>query len=153
MKRMGFALIALMGLGGVALAQPGEGGMAGRLAQADANKDGKISKDEVRSQRGAAFDRLDANKDGFISAADRAQAAEGPPKAGEGTRGEGRGRRGGGEGMMRFDADGDQKVSRAEFVDRGFEGFDRLDANKDGALDQSELQAARGRRGAAGAGL
>ncbi|HEX5105875.1 MAG TPA: EF-hand domain-containing protein, partial [Pirellulaceae bacterium] len=61
-----------LGAGG----QPGRPGRPGGFpqfnpraifAQMDANKDGKLAKDEVRGPLAEGFDRADANKDGFIS--------------------------------------------------------------------------------------
>src|SRR4051812_38611466 len=44
------------------------GGAAGRMFKsADANADGKVSRDEFMAQAAARFDRLDANKDGFLT--------------------------------------------------------------------------------------
>ena len=45
--------------------------------------------------------------------------------------------------MMQFDADGDGKVSKQEAPERMQEGFDAMDTNKDGALDQAEIKALR----------
>lgn len=45
--------------------------MAGMmLRHADTNQDGKISRDEVRAEADQRFDRLDANRDGFIDKAE-----------------------------------------------------------------------------------
>ena len=41
-----------------------------RLARLDLNKDGRISRDEMRERADARFARLDANKDGFIDKAE-----------------------------------------------------------------------------------
>ena len=51
---------------------------AGQLAlnKLDANKDGKVSADEYRAPMLANFDRLDLNRDGVISAAERQTAAK-----------------------------------------------------------------------------
>ncbi|MFO1095776.1 MAG: hypothetical protein U0992_21085 [Planctomycetaceae bacterium] len=40
------------------------------IQQNDANKDGKLSKDEVPEPRRDFFDQIDADKDGFITAAE-----------------------------------------------------------------------------------
>jgi multidrug efflux pump subunit AcrA (membrane-fusion protein) len=63
------------------------------------------------------------------------------PDGGRG--GPGGGPRAGGFDMMQFDADGDGKVSKQEAPERMQEGFDALDTNKDGALDQGEIKAMR----------
>ena len=51
---------------------------AGQLAlnKLDANKDGKVSADEYRAPMLANFDRLDLNRDGVISQAERQTAAK-----------------------------------------------------------------------------
>jgi Ca2+-binding EF-hand superfamily protein len=105
------------------LAGPAGGG---RLAAMDANKDGRISRDEFRGPA-PLFDRLDADKDGMLS------GKEMRPRAGSRTR------PGAATSPRRgaIDRDGDGKVTRDEF--RGPATlFDRLDSNGDGILDQSD---------------
>jgi Ca2+-binding EF-hand superfamily protein len=46
------------------MAGPGAGGGNRAFQQRDQNGDGKLSRDELP---GALFDRLDANKDGFVT--------------------------------------------------------------------------------------
>ena len=48
-------------------------------------------------------------------------------------------------GMMRkeFDADGDGKISKEEFVSGPTAMFDRVDSDRNGSLDQKELEAAK----------
>jgi hypothetical protein len=101
------------------------------ISRADANGDGAVSRDELRTERDSAFGRLDRNGDGFLSGDDaprRRQAA-------------------GGERLDRaraaFDTDGDGQISEAEFVNGPMVGFDRADANKDSVVDAGELQALR----------
>jgi HlyD family secretion protein len=53
------------------------------------------------------------------------------------------GSRSGGFDLMQLDADGDGKVSKQEAPERMQEGFDAMDTNKDGALDQAEIKALR----------
>jgi len=118
--------------------QPGAGGFIERF---DANKDGKVAKDEF--PRADMFDQLDANEDGFI---DEDEAPTGPPGGGRGrpqTQGgeQGQGRVGdqpGAGGFMgMFDKDKDGKVTKEEFT--GPENmFDQLDANGDGAITEDE---------------
>jgi CubicO group peptidase (beta-lactamase class C family) len=52
------------GIVGGRVGLPGAGGMGGLFKQRDKNHDGKLSRDEVPA---ALFDRLDANKDGFVT--------------------------------------------------------------------------------------
>jgi HlyD family secretion protein len=74
---------------------------------------------------------------------------DGPPGGPRGDRGgdsskrPGGGSRSGGFDLMQFDADKDGKVSKQEAPERMQEGFDALDTNKDGALDQAEIKAMR----------
>jgi photosystem II stability/assembly factor-like uncharacterized protein len=87
----------------------GPGGFADRLKEMDANKDGKITKDEVPEQMLRLFDRADANTDGAIDEAELKAMAEragrgrsqgGPGAGGPGTGGPAGGNRGerGGQG-------------------------------------------------------
>ncbi|WEJ99885.1 MAG: EF-hand domain-containing protein [Candidatus Sphingomonas phytovorans] len=46
------------------------GGHGGMIARLDTNKDGKISREEMRASADARFDKLDTNKDGFIDQAE-----------------------------------------------------------------------------------
>jgi hypothetical protein len=113
---------------GTALAQ-GPGGGAQFWASADANKDGAVTKAEFDASRTARFTAQDANKDGFLVQAEMAPppGAGGPPPGG-----------GGGFGM-RADADGDGKISKAEFLAGGATQWERADANKDGKVDKAEI--------------
>ncbi len=153
------------------------------FAKLDANRDGFVTQDEMKAHRGdragkagswsdrkskrsamrggamadpaAAFDRLDANKDGMISRDEFAKAREmrierrvemrgDAPKA-DGQR-EGRSgkrmmriHRMGAHGMMRMaDANNDGKVSLAEMQDAAVRHFDMMDANRDGSLTPQE---------------
>jgi len=137
-KLTGLAALSVLAISGAAMAQPAAPAAADRLMQADANGDGRITKDEIRAQRLTIFARMDVNSDGVVNVEDRPAAAEGQAKT--------KRRRGG--DYARFDADNDGKVTQAEFVDRDYDGFDRLDANKDGAIDASEREALQQRRGA-----
>lgn len=111
----------------------GGGGGGGMLARLDTNGDGKVT----RAEYAAPFDLLDANKDGFIDATERAAIPQGGP---------GGGGAGGGGRMARLDRDGDGKLSRAEFE----APFARIDTNNDGVVDASERDAIRARLGAGG---
>jgi hypothetical protein len=94
----------------------------------DANKDGKISRDEFLAGPLAAFAKMDANKDGFLS-------EEEQPKHGPGFGPPGRGPEG-------RDMKGDHKPpTQADFLKRGGEMFDHLDANHDGKLTKAETEA------------
>jgi Ca2+-binding EF-hand superfamily protein len=112
----------------VVLAQGREGAP---LEQADANHDGKVTKQEYIDARAAQFARMDRNGDGFIDAADmREDANERGQRAAAALRG-------------RIDSNGDGKISKEEFVNAPTMVFDKFDANKDSVLDATELEAAR----------
>ena len=112
----------------VVLAQGREGNA---LDQADANHDGKVTKQEYNDARAALFARMDRNGDGFIDDADsRAGGNERGQRAAKALRG-------------RIDSNGDGKISKEEFVNAPTLVFDKFDANKDGVLDAQELEAAR----------
>jgi len=116
----------------VVLAQGREGNA---LEQADANHDGKVTKQEYNDARAALFARMDRNGDGFIDDADsRAGGNERGQRAAKALRG-------------RIDSNGDGKISKEEFVNAPTMLFDKFDANKDGVLDATELEAARNAAG------
>jgi Ca2+-binding EF-hand superfamily protein len=127
---------------------PGPGGPAAaaafrqRVLAMDKNGDGKVSKDEFTGQPGV-FDRLDANKDGFVTPQEAAQPARpgagGPPPARPGLMG---------PGLRAMDKNNDGKISKDEFTGPA-PLFDRLDRNSDGFISTDELPG--GRPGAAGA--
>lgn len=168
------AALATTTIGGVALAtQMQDGGghhRGGAMAQADANHDGTITRDEFLAAATQRFDKMDANHDGKITAEERmtwrqakrdrwmARAGEDGPKGpGMHRRGPGgpdgpgmagRGPGGGPEAMLaRLDANKDGKISRAEFTEpmmaRATGHFDRIDTNHDGFVDKAEMDAAR----------
>jgi len=96
------------------------------LQHLDKNGDGKIGKDEFPG-RAEMFARLDQNGDGFIT--EDEAAAMGPGRGGLGGPG------GPGGGPLRLlDTDGDGKVTREEWT----AGFDKLDTNHDGVIDQQD---------------
>ncbi|HTJ18233.1 MAG TPA: hypothetical protein VL494_15730 [Steroidobacteraceae bacterium] len=116
----------------VVLAQGREGNA---LEQADANHDGKVTKQEYNDARAALFARMDRNGDGFIDDADSREGANE------------RGQRAAAALRGRIDTNGDGKVSKDEFVNAPTMMFDKFDANKDGVLDAQELEAARAAAG------
>jgi hypothetical protein len=143
-----------------------------RFAEADANRDGVVTKAEWDAARAAkkaerkdaAFDRIDANRDGQISKDEwdaprpGGMAEAGPPPEGAGSPPpgdadsgkHGGGHRGhGGPGMMmggdmfdRMDANHDGKVTLAEAEAKPLEMFDKADTNHDGIVTPEERKAA-----------
>lgn len=141
------AILSLAAAAGAASAQgPGMRMAMGRMwANADANKDGAISKAEFEAARAQRFALMDGDKDGFVTEAEmRASLPNGGRRLPQAA-----GAQAGGAGA-RLDANGDGKVSKAEFVDGGAAQFARLDADKDGRIDKAELADLVGRGGGGG---
>jgi Ca2+-binding EF-hand superfamily protein len=101
------------------------------LDHADADHDGKVTRQEYNDARAALFARMDRNGDGFIDDADSREGANE------------RGQRAAAALRGRIDSNGDGKISKEEFVNAPTLVFDKFDANKDGVLDAQELEAAR----------
>ncbi|WP_118858026.1 EF-hand domain-containing protein [Sphingomonas mesophila] len=141
------------------------------FARADANRDGFLARDEMRSMRamhggraerrmamrgmhrnkgmrgnpGAMFDRLDANRDNMISRDEfqRHHAMRAGRKAQRGAmHGKRMGMRHGGM-MRRADADRDGRVSLAEAQAAALQRFDRVDLDRDGRITPQERQQRR----------
>lgn len=113
------------------------------LAQTAAAPPSGMSLQQFQAANGdKMFARLDANKDGKISAEEFAAFREGNAKvdAKAGKAGK-RGQR----MFARFDKDKDGSLSRAEADEVLAWRFKRMDANNDGVLTLEELQAKRGR--------
>ncbi len=108
-------------------------------ARVDADGNGSVSRQEYM----ARFDRMDVNHDGQLSREER-RAGRSDMRGGR-RHGPDRGpngdhdRRGPPGGV---DAP-DREMTRADFVARAGERFDRLDANRDGKVDRAEMDAAR----------
>lgn len=136
--------------GGVALADHHEGGMHGHqgkdapmpmFQQFDENKDGKLSRDEVRKGAERMFGEIDSNQDGQISQEEmRAHHKAMHEKMQSKMQ----------ERWKTADKDGDGALSRAEVdaakMPRLSRDFDQLDANKDGKLSADEMRAAMKKR-------
>jgi Ca2+-binding EF-hand superfamily protein len=115
----------------------GQGGMRMQMPSFkdyDKNKDGKLSKEEVKDSQmlSAQFDRLDENKDGFIDETEWNNIMS------RFRGGAGGGARFGEMFLKAMDGNGDSKLSREEFA-KIVALFDILDKNKDGELSQEEL--------------
>jgi Ca2+-binding EF-hand superfamily protein len=131
--------------------------MVQMLMEFDRNGDGKLAKAELPERMQGLFERSDANKDGLLTKEELKQSAEsqaanaGGMRQGrsEGRPGEGRreeGRPGGPGGMLRstpafiaLDADGDGEVSAAE-LNNATAALKQLDKNGDGNLSEDEVR-------------
>lgn len=79
-----------------------------------------------------------------IGVAHAAQSSQTPPPPSAGAAAPTAGGRMG-AAVARMDADGDGRVSRAEFLAASQKRFERMDANGDGVLDASEMMPRGGR--------
>lgn len=101
------------------------------LAQADANRDGAVTRAEFVDARRARFAKMDRDGDGYFSDGDlprlvRKRAGEKIDRATQG-----------------FDANRDGRLSRDEFVNGPARLFDLGDANHDGRIDRGEMDRLR----------
>ena len=130
MLRTSLAAAFAVSLAAPALAAPDGPARGERMFERlDANKDGVLTADEL----GARVERLmeaDANKDGKLTKAEIRDFHEARMAEHE---------------KRRFpDENGDGVVSRSEWSKSRDAAFDELDANKDGKLTREELEAAHG---------
>jgi Ca2+-binding EF-hand superfamily protein len=105
----------------------------GIFERADTNHDGTVTREEYVAARAEQFAKLDRNSDGYIDNSDvpKRLAAR-------------RQQKGGGDFLVgQFDANGDGKVSKDEFVQGPTLAFDRADSDKNNVLDAKELAAAK----------
>lgn len=111
------------------------GGAPAFVRVLDANRDGKISKEEL-AKAGEQFEKLDRNKDGQLDTRElfgfTARAGgnrPNPPRAAQFVA----------RLLEQYDANKDGKLSKDEIPDRGKERYTRWDADKNGELTKDEL--------------
>jgi Ca2+-binding EF-hand superfamily protein len=102
---------------------------AKHFAEKDANKDGKLSRDEVAKMPDEVFARLDTNKDGALTPDELAKKGEHFQQHAE-------------KRFQMEDANHDGAISKDEAIARADKFFARLDANGDGVVTQDEMKAA-----------
>ena len=150
----GLTLLSLAAGSGVALAhgmkgeRGGMGGMGGgmpmiQFEEADADGDGKVTREEAAAHARAKFDAADTDGNGRLSDAEIRAAVE---KRAEEAR-QRRFERMATRMIERMDSDGDGEVSFDEMPgQRSMQDrmFDRLDSDGDGAVSDAEMRAARG---------
>ncbi len=111
-----------------------------RFAAIDANSDGVVTRDEMRSNAEAVFAAMDGNNDGSLTHDEYMSVRMGPQLGGNPARMEARQK----EKSARFwkmDTNRDGKVDRAEFL-RGAEArFAAADRNGDGKITPAEFRA------------
>ena len=104
----------------------------------DASRGRPIQRDNVLKRAGAQFDRMDANKDGFLDAAEMNAVIE---EAVAKLRARMQAR------FAEADTSKDGKITRDEFVAARNEWFAAVDTNGDGIIDQTELNTYNASRG------
>ena len=102
------------------------------LTDADANEDGKTTREELAKARGDQFSKLDRNDDGVINSKDKPRGPVRRSKFSEALE----------KVTKQFDTDLDGTVTRAEWNTLKMDPIEMLDANGDGAIDQSEIPSA-----------
>jgi Ca2+-binding EF-hand superfamily protein len=105
------------------------------LKQADANGDGNISWQEVKTQRANTFSKLDRNRDGFVDKADRPAMPKMASRFDQAM-----------QQVTRFDANRDGRVSKAEMIDADAPGFTMADADNNKIVTAAELETLRSAR-------
>jgi EF hand len=134
--------VALTAGGATLYAQ--SGGLRGPMAMFDSDSNGAITLAEARAGAAKMFAGADSNNDGRATHEEMI-AFHG--KMGGHHRGEHKGGRGGprgegGKGPMHLDSDGDGALTLAE-TQSGIEAhFARIDSNRDGSVDETEMRAA-----------
>jgi Ca2+-binding EF-hand superfamily protein len=123
-----FTILILLLLPAPAWSQSNQDRASEVLARADLNRDGQVTRSELKSSRAKTFERLDRNKDQLINTKDRPA----PPFTKRFDDAVAR-------LLPEFDANRDGNVSRKEFVDGPTTGFDAADLNKDGVLSAAEI--------------
>jgi hypothetical protein len=144
MKTRKTTLIVAAGIVLAALPSLFAGSTGAKFKQKDTDGDGHISREEHAAAALAAFDKLDANRDGVLTTA---ELAGGPDQKAGKSRPEERETTGGGSlaptsTLNRADQNGDGQITRAEQQTDADLVFASLDNNRDGVISESELEAA-----------
>lgn len=139
MKKLTFALAA--GMATLAFSVPAfaQRDPGAAFDNADANRDGVVTRAEFSAERASKFDQIDRNQDGVLSKDDLARLRWAPQKARERV-----------EALIAAaDRNRDGVVTRAEFNAAPMPVFDQADTNGDGAVDKNEIAAFKARAQAA----
>lgn len=136
-------LIALGAVPAQAAERPGSG--TDPFAMMDADSNGRVTIEEMRSFAATRFTNLDSDRNGLLSRAefDAGRAALAAAAAANGTDAPSGGRAG--RAFGRLDADSNGSLSQTEYLARTDRVFPRADRDSDGALSQEEWTAFRER--------
>jgi Ca2+-binding EF-hand superfamily protein len=111
-------------------AAPAAGAQGDLFARLDRNGDGKIDQSEWQGLQQFRFQRLDADHNGSLSAAEMQEQGS---KAGRG-----------GDRLARLDTNSDGVITEQEFVTGQMAVMGRLDADQDGAISRAEFDRVAG---------
>ncbi len=126
-----FTLLSVAAATAAIAANPNAAMMLDRMGGADANRDGSVTKSELIAFRASNFSRLDRDGNGVLTKSDiPAMMARLNRNLDINSL------------IDQFDANGDKKVSRDEFVNGPTAIFDHADTNKDNVLTATERKAA-----------
>ena len=103
--------------------------LAQDVMSADANHDGKITRDEFATARIANFNKLDRNGDGVVSQADVPMVARFRPQIQTTFQ----------QFIATADLNHDQQVTRTELANAPMPVFDQCDKNHNGVIDADEI--------------
>ncbi len=137
-------LAAAMALAGTAAANHHES-TAEKVKMLDTDGDGRVSQAEFTAKDGknaADFARIDANRDGYVTAAEMdaykagMKSGKDPHQAGHHQSGQ---HQSSPSKMKQADTDGDGRVSQAEHTAWSTAEFSRMDTNRDGYITSDEM--------------
>lgn len=135
------ALGSFTGLPGLAAEKEDVSGPFASFHEVDRNQDGFIDVDEANAYHGRVFAVFDANKDGSLTLFELLHERPGPMALGFGARETYDMKK---DRFELWNRNGDDVLSRAEFLAGTLSAFARADANGDSKFDQAEFRARLG---------